>query len=554
MYRLFVALFCLLLPLPVGLGLLGVLLPAFGYLPALGSEALSLAPWEQLAATPGLVTASLLSLWTGLAGALLAYLLVVLLLAAGDSRLRRLLERLLGPLVAVPHIALAVGLGFLLMPSGWLVRLVSPWLTGWQQPPGWAFPNDGAGLALILGLTLKEMPFLLLVALAAQPQVGEAERLRLARSLGYGPATAWLKTVLPDLTRRLRLPLFAVIAYGVSNVEMAIILGPSTPPTLAVLITQWFRDPDLEMRFLGSAAALLQVGLVGLALLFWTLAGRLSGILWLRLAADGRRNLGEAWLARLLVLLQTPLVLLTLLSLAVLPLWSFAAGWRFPAGWPDWGLGVWLRHGGTLLGSAATTLGLALASSLIALLLALPLLESHARAGRRPGRSLLLALAAPLLVPQIAFLFGLAVGVAQTGWLGSWPLLLWGHLLFVLPYVYFTLAGPYLGLDPRYAALATSLGKPPLVVLLRVKLPLLRPALATALAVGVAVSVALYLPTLLLGGGRIVTLASEAVTLSSGGDRRLLAATALAQALLPLAALLLARRLAGPARATGRGA
>ncbi len=524
---------------PVGLGLLGVALPAFGYLPVLGGDALSLAPWQALLAEPGLLTASLLSLGTGLASAALALILMTLLLAGGRTWIRRQIEGLLAPLVAVPHIALAVGLAFLLMPSGWFARLVSPWMTGWERPPGWAFPNDGGGLALVLGLVAKELPFLLLVALTALPQVGEAQRLAMARSLGYGRASAWLKAVLPDLLRRLRLPIFAVIAYGVSNVEMAIILGPSTPPTLAVLIVEWFQDPDLAKRFLGSAAALLQIGLVVLALGLWQLAAWCLGRLWQVFAADGRRSLGGPLLSWLTTLLHGPLALLTLLSLACLLLWSFAGNWRFPDALPRLDLATWLGHGQALLANSLTTLALALASTALALLLSVLALEASSRAHKPPGRGALLVLSAPLLVPQIAFLFGLAVSAAESGAIGVWPTVLWGHLLFVLPYVYLALAGPYLGLDSRYAAMAASLGKSPLLVLFQVKLPLLRAALLTAAAVGIAVSVALYLPTLLLGGGRIQTLASEAVTLSSGGDRRLLAATALAQAVIPLVALLL---------------
>lgn len=527
---------------PVGLGLLGVALPAFGYLPVLGGDALSLDPWQALLAEPGLMTASLLSLGTGLASAALAVILMALLLAGGKTWIRSQIERLLAPLVAVPHIALAVGLAFLLMPSGWLARLISPWMTGWERPLDWAFPNDGHGLALVLGLAAKELPFLLLVALAALPQVEEARRVAMARSLGYEPTSAWLKAVLPDLLRRLRLPIFAVIAYGVSNVEMAIILGPSTPPTLAVLIVEWFQDPDLSKRFLGSAAALLQVGLVILALAIWQLLALVLAKLWRALAADGRRNLADRLLSWIATLLHGPLALITLLSLLCLLLWSFAGPWRFPETLPRFSLSTWGRHAEPLLASSLTTLALALASTAIALVLSALALEASIRDGRPPGRGAMLVLAAPLLVPQIAFLFGVAVSVAESGWIGVWPAVLWGHLLFVLPYVYLALAGPYLGLDPRYAAMAASLGKTPVQVLLQVKLPLLRPALLTAGAVGIAVSVALYLPTLLLGGGRIQTLASEAVTLSSGGDRRLLAATALAQSIIPLIALLLVAR------------
>jgi len=43
--------------LPVGTGLVGTLLPAFGILPALGRTEPSLAPWRELVAQPGFATA-----------------------------------------------------------------------------------------------------------------------------------------------------------------------------------------------------------------------------------------------------------------------------------------------------------------------------------------------------------------------------------------------------------------------------------------------------------------------------------------------------------------
>ena len=53
---------------------------------------------------------------------------------------------------------------------------------------------------------------------------------------------------------------------------------------------------------------------------------------------------------------------------------------------------------------------------------------------------------------------------------------------------------------------------------------------------GFAVSTAQYLPTLFAGAGRVVTVTTEAVTLSSGGDRRVIGVFAVLQAVLPLAA------------------
>jgi putative thiamine transport system permease protein len=54
-----------------------------------------------------------------------------------------------------------------------------------------------------------------------------------------------------------------------------------------------------------------------------------------------------------------------------------------------------------------------------------------------------------------------------------------------------------------------------------------------AAAVGFAVSIGQYLPTLLVGGGRLPTVTTEAVALASGGNRRVIGVYAFLQMLLP---------------------
>jgi putative thiamine transport system permease protein len=95
-----------------------------------------------------------------------------------------------------------------------------------------------------------------------------------------------------------------------------------------------------------------------------------------------------------------------------------------------------------------------------------------------------------------------------------------------------------------------ALGRGPNTVFWRVRLPMLSRAALTAAALGFAISVGLYLPTLLIGAGRWPTITTETVALSSGGDPRLIGATALLQALLPFLGFAVAAALAGglPAR------
>jgi putative thiamine transport system permease protein len=205
---------------PVLAGLAGTLLPAFGYLPAIGGDGFSLAPWRALAATPGIWRSVALGLGTGLAATAVAFAAVVLICAAlQDTRGFRLVVRLISPLLSVPHAAAAFGLAFLIAPSGWVARLLSPWATGWTAPPDWLIVHDRLGLALVAGLVVKEVPFLMLMTLAALPQADAARARAVAIGLGYGPVTAWLKVVLPRVYPQIRLPVFAVLAYSVSAVE-----------------------------------------------------------------------------------------------------------------------------------------------------------------------------------------------------------------------------------------------------------------------------------------------------------------------------------------------
>ena len=51
---------------PIGAGLIGTWLPAFGYLPALGGEDFGLAPWVALMDYPGLASSLRLTLVSGL--------------------------------------------------------------------------------------------------------------------------------------------------------------------------------------------------------------------------------------------------------------------------------------------------------------------------------------------------------------------------------------------------------------------------------------------------------------------------------------------------------
>ncbi len=270
-----------LLVLPVLAGVAGTVIPAFAN-DAKGFQ--SLLEW------PGLSRAVVLSLTTGIAASALSLLVTLMLVASlWGTRTFAVIQHLLAPLLSVPHAAAALGLAFLIAPSGWLARLVSPWATGWTQPPDLLILNDPLGIALILGLVTKEVPFLFLMALAALPQTDPSRRMAVAQSLGAGRTAAFLVSILPSLYSQLRLPVYAVLAYSMTTVEMALILGPTRPPTLSAQVVIWMADPMLAGRATAAAGAIVQLFAVLAVLSLWAGAERVARFGIIRLAEGGLR-------------------------------------------------------------------------------------------------------------------------------------------------------------------------------------------------------------------------------------------------------------------------
>ncbi len=541
--------------LPIVAGLLGTLLPAFGYLPAIGGHDLGLDPWRKLLAYPGFDTSLAVTLFTGLLASLLSVALALSFCAwaHGRSWMRRF-GGALAPVLATPHSALAIGLAFLIAPSGWIARAISPWLSGWALPPDVATVGDAAGLALVLALLLKEVPYLILMTIGALNQVPAREHVAVARALGYPPVAAWFRVVLPQVYPQIRLPIYAVIAFSLSVVDVAMIVGPTNPPTLAVLAVRWFFDADISHYFPAAAAATLLLLLVVACIVAWH--GLELGLraLGRRVVVRGRREGMAAAGAGVSASVVVALLAFSLLALVGMALWSFAGQWRFPEFLPQaWSLANWSRRLQGLADPAFNTLVVGVLATVIALVLVTGCLENEQRGHARAGTASLWILYLPLLLPQVAFLFGAQVLLVRFNFDGTLAAVVWAHLVFVLPYLFLSLADPWRALDPRYARSAASLGASPARVLFAVKLPILLRPVLIACAVAFAVSVGQYLATLFAGNGRVATLTTEAVTLAAGADRRITGAYALVQALFPMLAYVVAAALPALLYANRRG-
>ncbi len=507
-----------LLAIPLVPGFAGILLPAFSYIPSLGLETFNLSAFEDVFHWNGVYSAILTSIFTGGVSTLLAVCATFIITRnLWQTSAWERLQTVLAPILALPHAAFAIGFLFTFSQTGVVARIISPitmpLLTG-----------DRWGVGLIIILAVKEIPFLIIMSLSVLHRINVNKQLKGAASIGYAPQQSWHAIIFPQWLASMRLPIFAVLAFGLSNVEIAYIIGPQRPPTLSVLVWQWFNDPDLTLfpRAAAGSAILLLLGLF--SLLAWWVGERVYLTFTHKKRLSGMRNFTFPLLSSVRFLPILPLV-----TLPAIILWSFTLRWRFTHLIPSqFTLRYWsqeMAHIGDLI---MNSLFIAMPTVLITLVLVCALLQFSTK--KLP--SWLVAL--PLVVPQLSVLFGIQV---FSYWLdigNTWLWVIWSHFLFVFPYLYLSLSASWANIDPRIEMTAQSLGLSPWECWWKVKVHYLLPAICVAMGMGLSVSLSLYLPTQMLSGGRIATITTEAIALTSGGDRRITAIYALLQAAIPL--------------------
>jgi putative spermidine/putrescine transport system permease protein len=133
----------------------------------------------------------------------------------------------------------------------------------------------------------------------------------------------------------------------------------------------------------------------------------------------------------------------------------------------------------------------------------------------------------------------------RLGLAGSVAGVVLSHLVPVLPYAIFALHGVFARYDEGYELQARTLGASPAQVWLRVALPLLGPGLAVAALFAFLVSWSQYVLTLLIGGGRVITLPVLLFAAVSGGNPTSIAGLALLFAAPPVIGIALAARALG---------
>ncbi len=228
-----------------------------------------------------------------------------------------------------------------------------------------------------------------------------------------------------------------------------------------------------------------------------------------------------------------------LVPLAPILVWGFAARWSAPAVLPqEWGLAGWrqaLDSGMYAALARSTVLGLLVAA------VATPVGAMAGRAlGWREVRHPVLVglvLLAPVVLPPFAVSMGLDVLLLRLG-IPETLAVLMVLVAFAIPYTAYTMRASYQAVDPEVEEQARVLGATAKQARARASLPAVRDGLFAAFALAFLVGWSDYAVTLLVGGGRLITMpVLIGATASGTGREPTIAALSLAAVIPPVLAL-----------------
>ncbi len=250
------------------------------------------------------------------------------------------------------------------------------------------------------------------------------------------------------------------------------------------------------------------------------------------------------------------LIVWLILPLVPLAIWSFARGWRFPDVLPrQWSLQAWefaLSTRSGVLESLGTTVWVAALATLLSILVGLP-------AGRAlglykfRGKALIeLMILAPVIVPGIAAALGLHSVFIQLGLTNTLSGVVLVHLVPTLPYMTLIMAGIFANYDVAFEQQSRSLGASAMQTFRYVTLPAIMPGIIVGGLFAFLVSWSQYVLTLLIGGGRVITLPLLLFNYASAGRNDITGAIGIIY-ILPGVLILLftARHLSGSNGAVG---
>ena len=213
------------------------------------------------------------------------------------------------------------------------------------------------------------------------------------------------------------------------------------------------------------------------------------------------------------------------LPMAVVALWSITERWPWPRLLPESLSLRTLRE--LFFGSAKlpqilfSSITLALTVAILGTLIGILTARATELYSFRGKRLVHLTSFLPLLVPGTVFAMGIQITLIRLGLSDTLAGVILVHLIAAVPYCITIMTDVTRAVGNRLEQQAMVLGADPLTAFFHGSLPSLLPGILSSMSMGFILSYSQYFTTLMVGGGRVKTLALVLVPYIQSGDRAL---------------------------------
>ena len=213
------------------------------------------------------------------------------------------------------------------------------------------------------------------------------------------------------------------------------------------------------------------------------------------------------------------------LPMAVVLMWSVTERWSWPGLLPE---SYTLRTVKELLFGSAKLPDILLSSISLAMIVAalgtaIGIMTARAtELYQFPGKKLIsLASFLPLLVPGTVFAMGIQITLIRLGLSDTLTGVIIVHLIAAVPYCITIMTDVTRAVGNKLEQQAMVLGADPFRAFFQITLPSLLPGILSSMSMGFILSYSQYFTTLMVGGGRVKTIALVLVPYIQSGDRAL---------------------------------
>lgn len=222
------------------------------------------------------------------------------------------------------------------------------------------------------------------------------------------------------------------------------------------------------------------------------------------------------------------IVVSVLLPLIPIFIWAFAGRWFYPDLFPqEFSMRAWqyvLSPASKAVDAAKVGGTIALIATVLSLVVGIPAGRAIGLYNFR-GRGLVqFLILAPVIVPSLAVLMGIHIAFIRLGLAGTAVGVTIAHLIGTTPYVVMVMSSVFANYNPEFEQQARTLGAGPVRTFLRVCFPMILPGVLVAGMFAFIISWGQYIVTLLISGGRVITVPLLLVNFASATDKPVTAA------------------------------